>query len=122
MRVTIAHEWLVRMAGSERVVEAMLRAFPDASLVTTLLDPSAVEPSLRCARTSPLQAIPGATAHHEWLLPLMPLAWKFVPTPPSDLVISSSHACARAVRVPDGARHLCYCHTPMRYAWDFESE
>jgi glycosyltransferase involved in cell wall biosynthesis len=122
MRVTIAHEWLVRMAGSERVVEAMLKAFPGAAVVTTLLEPDAVEPPLRQARTSPLQRIPGATAHHEWLVPLMPLAWKLVQTPPSDLVISSSHACARAVRVPEGAGHLCYCHTPMRYAWDFESE
>ena len=122
MRVTIAHEWLVRMAGSERVVEAMLTAFPDAAVVTTLLVRDAVDPPLRRARPSPLQRLPGATSHHEWLVPLMPFAWKLVPTPPSDLVITSSHACARAVRVPAGARHLCYCHTPMRYAWDFESE
>ena len=121
MRVTIAQEWIVRHGGSERVVEAMRRAFPDSVVLTTLLDPEAV-PSLADARPSLLQRIPGAASHHEWFLPLMPLAWKARRAPASDLVISSSHAWAKSVPVPTGVPHLCYCHTPMRYAWDFESE
>jgi glycosyltransferase involved in cell wall biosynthesis len=123
MRIAVAHEWLVRYAGSERVVEETLRAFPDAELLTTLLEPSAVPASLRGAEPSFLQHVPSATRHHEWFLPLMPLAWALRdPVQAVDAVVSSSHACAKAVRISPGIPHLCYCHTPMRYAWDFESE
>ena len=123
MRVAIAHEWLVRYAGSERVVEEMLKAFPGARLVTTVLEPGEVPPPLSQADPSFLQRLPGARAHHEWFLPLMPLAWRFTKLPGDlDAVISSSHACAKAVRAPDQVPHLCYCHTPMRYAWDFPAE
>ena len=122
-RVAIAHEWLVRYAGSERCVDELLVAFPGAEVLTTVVDPSAVPARLRGARPSALQHIPGATSHHEWLLPLMPLAWRMM-APPSgvDAVVSSSHACAKAVPVENGTPHLCYCHTPMRYAWDFGAE
>lgn len=123
MRVGIAHEWLVRYAGSERCVEQMLAEFPDSVLLTTVLRPDGVPESLRGARPSFLQRMPGATSHHEWLLPLMPLAWRLRrPLADVDVVISSSHACAKAVRARPGTPHLCYCHTPMRYAWDFEAE
>lgn len=121
MRVAIAQEWIIKRGGSERCVEAMRSAFPGSTVLTTLLDPDAV-PLLRDARTSFLQRIPGASQHHEWFLPLMPLAWRSMTVPDAELVISSSHSCAKAVRVPAGVPHLCYCHTPMRYAWDFESE
>ena len=61
--------------------------------------------------------------HHEWFLPLMPLSWALrKPIDGVDAVVSSSHACAKAVRITPGIPHLCYCHTPMRYAWFFESE
>jgi glycosyltransferase involved in cell wall biosynthesis len=123
LRVAIAHEWLVRYAGSERCVAEMLEAFPGAKLLTTLLEASAVPAPFRAARPSFLQHLPGATRHHEWLVPLMPLAWRLRPALEDvDLVISSSHACAKAVRVEHGVPHLCYCHTPMRYAWDFDAE
>jgi glycosyltransferase involved in cell wall biosynthesis len=123
VRVSVAHDWLVRYAGSERVVEEILRALPGANLLTTLVEPGALPPSLRQAEPSFLQHLPGATSHHEWLLPAMPLAWGLRRAVDDvDAVISSSHACAKAVRVRNGIPHLCYCHTPMRYAWDFESE
>ena len=122
-RVTIAQEWLVSYGGSERCVEEMLATFPDAELLTTVLDPGSVPAVLHGARTSFLQHVPGARSHHEWLLPLMPLAWRMLAGPADvDVVISSSHACAKAVRIPEGVPHLCYCHTPMRYAWDFAAE
>ena len=123
MRIAIAHEWLVRYAGSERCVEQMLEEFPDATLLTTLIRRSALPETLRHAQPSFLQALPGATDRHEWLLPLMPFAWAVRSVPDDvDAVVSSSHACAKGVRVPDGVPHVCYCYTPMRYAWDFESE
>jgi len=123
LRVAVAHEWLIRYAGSERVVEEILAEFPNARLLTTMLDPLAVPGTLRQAETSFLQKLPGARRHHEWVLPLMPLAWRARGRLTDlDVVISSSHACAKAVRVVEAIPHLCYCHTPMRYAWDFDAE
>lgn len=123
LRVAIAHEWLVRYAGSERCVTEMLAVFPGATLLTTVVEPSALPTALRGARPSLLQRLPGATRHHEWLLPLMPLAWRLRPVVRDvDVVISSSHACAKAVRVEPGTPHLSYCYTPMRYAWHFDDE
>lgn len=121
--IAVAHEWLVRYAGSERVAEEIVAEFPGSRLLTTLLEPGTVPATLERAEPSFLQRIPGATRHHEWLVPLMPLAWRLrAPISGVDAVVSSSHACAKAVRVAPGIPHLCYCHTPMRYAWDFESE
>jgi len=123
MKIAVAHEWLVRYAGSERVVDELLAAFPGSELLTTMVDPDSVPPRLRDAQPSFLQRIPGATNSHEWLLPLMPLAWRLrEPVRGVDAVVSSNHACAKAVRITPGIPHLCYCHTPMRYAWDFASE
>ena len=123
LRVAIAHEWLTRYLGSERCVAEMLEAFPEARLLTTVLDASAFPARFHAAQPSLLQHVPGATRHHEWFLPLMPLAWRLRRIVRDvDLVISSSHACAKGVRADHGIPHLCYCHTPMRYAWDFDAE
>ena len=123
MRVALAHDWLVRYAGSERVLEALLEIFPAADLYTTILEPARVQSDLHAANTSFIQHLPGSHAHHEWFVPLMPLAWRLTTLPDNvDLVISSSHCCAKAVRPPAGVPHLCYCHTPIRYALDFEAE
>ena len=123
VRVAIAHEWLVRYAGSERCVEQMLEEFPGARLLTTVVDPDQLPPIFREAQSSWLQRVPGAVGHHEWLVPLMPIAWRLQPPVIDvDVVLSSSHACAKAVRRPPEIPHLCYCHTPMRYAWSFDEE
>ncbi len=124
LRVAIAHEWLVRYAGSERCVMEMLEAFPDARLLTTIVSTDHVPAELGRAEPSFLQRVPpAARRRHEWLLPAMPAAWRLRPAVAGvDVVISSSHACAKAVRIEHGIPHLCYCHTPMRYAWDFSVE
>jgi glycosyltransferase involved in cell wall biosynthesis len=122
-RLAIAHEWLVRYAGSERVVEQMRAEFPDARLHTTLLRPEGLPPALRAAETGLLQRLTRARLPHEPLVPTMPLDWRLRhEIDDVDVVVSSSHACAKAVRAAAGIPHLCYCHTPMRYAWDFPSE
>ncbi|MGH3024992.1 MAG: glycosyltransferase [Gaiellaceae bacterium] len=113
----------MRYGGSERCVEELLVTYPAATVLTTIIEPSAVPESLRRAQPSFLQLLPGATTHHEWLLPLIPLSWRLRPELEEvDVVISSSHACAKAVRVASGVPHICYCHTPMRYAWNFDAE
>jgi glycosyltransferase involved in cell wall biosynthesis len=122
-RVAIGHEWLISYAGSERVVGELLETFPDAALLTTLLRSEALPAPFARAEASFLQRLPGGTGHHEWLLPLMPLSWKVrPPIDDVDAVIASSHACANAIRIAPGIPLLSYCHTPMRYAWDFASE
>ena len=123
MRLAVAHDWMVSYAGSERVVEQILRVYPDSRLLTTFAARDRLPATLRVAEPSFLQRVPGAVGHHEWFLPAMPLAWALrAPLRGVDAVVSSSHACAKAVRTEPGIPHLCYCHTPMRYAWDFESE
>jgi glycosyltransferase involved in cell wall biosynthesis len=123
VRVAIAHDWLVRYAGSERVVEQLLRAFPGARVLTTFLDADSLPAAFAVAEPSFLDRIPQARDHHEWFLGLMPLAWRArEPIADVDLVIASSHACANAVRVAPGIPLVSYCHTPIRYAWDFEAE
>jgi glycosyltransferase involved in cell wall biosynthesis len=124
LRVAVAHDWLVRYAGSERVVEQLLATFPGSRLLTTVIDPPALPATLQSAEAAPLfKLLPGAHRRHEWFLPLMPAAWRLRPVVSDvDVVVSSSHACAKAVRVSSGIPHVCYCHTPMRYAWHFEQE
>lgn len=123
VRVAIAHEWLVQYAGSERCVEQLLAEFPDARLLTTISHPPSMPEVFHRARPSILQRIPGARRRHGWLLPLMPLAWRMRrPIDDVDVVISSSHAASRAVRVRRGIPHISYTYTPMRYAWEFELE
>jgi glycosyltransferase involved in cell wall biosynthesis len=123
-RVAIVHEWLVKYAGSERCVREMRREFPESRLLTTLVASDGDHPAeFRGAEASCLQYLPGAPRAYQWLIPVMPLSWAVRrPVDDVDLVISSSHACAKGVRVAPGIPHLCYCHTPMRYAWDFDAE
>lgn len=123
MRVAIAHEWLVRYGGSERTVEQLLLEFAGATLLTTVLSGERLPESLRQADTSFLQGFGPARRSPEWFIPLMPLAWRLrSPVSGVDALISSNHACAKSVTRAPGIPHVCYCHTPMRYAWDFEPE
>lgn len=123
-RVVLAHDWLTGMRGGERVLERLCRAFPEAPLATLIADPAAVTPAIRNRPiiTSTLQHIPGIQKHYRHFLPLFPLAASSLRLPPADLVISTSHCVAKSFRAPPGARHVCYCFTPMRYAWLFHDE
>ncbi len=119
-RVAVVHDWLTIPGGSEQVVLELLEMFPQAELFTSVYDPSPW-PALitdRTVHSSYLNRIPGAVRHYPKLLPLMNHAFRSFDLSGFDLVLSSSHACAKNVRTPPGALHVCYCHTPMRYAWD----
>ena len=119
-RVAIAHEWLMVPGGSEKVVMAILDLFPEATLFTTVYDPTRWLDQItqRTVNTSFLDRIPGARGAYPKLLPLMDRAFRSFDLSSFDLVISSNHACAKNVHKPAGVPHVCYCHTPMRYAWD----
>jgi len=117
MRVAIVHYWLLNMRGGEKVVEALCRMFPDADIFTLFYDPDSVSPVIRShrVRASFLQPL---RRHYRSLLPLMPIALENFDLRGYDLVISSESGPAKGVVLPSTARHVCYCHTPMRYLWD----
>jgi glycosyltransferase involved in cell wall biosynthesis len=119
-RVAVVHEWLTVPGGSEQVVLELLEMFPHAELFTSIYDP-APWPALiteRPVHASYLTRFPGAKPHYQRLLPLMDRAYRSFDLTRFDLILSSNHAFAKNVRTPPGALHVCYCHTPMRYAWE----
>jgi len=121
-RVAVVHDWLTIPGGSEDVVIELLELFPQAELFTTVYDPRPWPPIItgRPVHASFLNRIPTATRNYPKLLPLMNRAFESFDLSGFDLVLSSSHANAKNVRTPPGTLHVCYCHTPMRYAWEPE--
>jgi glycosyltransferase involved in cell wall biosynthesis len=119
-RVAVVHDWLTIPGGSEQVVLELLEMFPQAELFTSVYDPAPWPPEIteRKVHASYLDRIPGAVHHYPKLLPLMNRAFKSFDLSGFDLVLTSSHAFAKNVRAPADALHVCYCHTPMRYAWE----
>lgn len=119
-RVAVTHEWLAVPGGSEKVIEAILRLVPHAEIFCSVYDPAPFGELItdRPVHPSFIQKIPKATTQYPKLLPLMDTAFRRFDLSGFDLVISSNHACAKNVRTPAGVPHVCYCHTPMRYAWD----
>jgi glycosyltransferase involved in cell wall biosynthesis len=119
-RVAVVHEWLTIPGGSEQVVLELLQMFPDAELFTSIYDPAPWPAQIteRPVHASYLSRLPGARSHYRRLLPLMDRAYRAFDLAGFDLILSSNHACAKNVRTPPGALHVCYCHTPMRYVWE----
>src|SRR5271157_5515612 len=123
MKVAIVHEWLVTRAGSEKVVEEILRLFPQADLFTLICAlPPGEDGILRGRKltTSFLQNLWGAKTRHRLFMPLMPFAVEQFDLSGYDLIISSSHAVAKGVITGPDQVHLSYIHSPMRYAWDLQ--
>jgi glycosyltransferase involved in cell wall biosynthesis len=108
------------MRGGERCLEVFCELVPTADLYTLLHVRSSVSPAIEGRRiiTSFIQRLPGAAHRYRSYLPLFPAAIRAFDLRGYDLVLSSSHAVAKGVRVPPGALHVCYCFTPMRYVWD----
>jgi glycosyltransferase involved in cell wall biosynthesis len=117
MRAAIVHYWLLNMRGGERVVEALCRLLPKADIFTLFYDPSRVSDEIRSRRVTASFLQP-LRNHHRSLLPLMPMALESFDLRGYDLVISSESGPAKGVILPSTTRHVCYCHTPMRYLWD----
>ena len=119
-RVAIVHDWLTGMRGGERVLEALVDLLPQAQLFTLLHVPGTVSPKLE--ETHPRQSfitlLPWARQHYRRYIGLFPIAVEQFDLDEFDLVVSTSHCAAKSVIAPGRARHLCYCFTPMRYAWD----
>lgn len=118
MKIALVADWLTNYGGAESVVSAFHDLFPDAPIYTTLYKPNAMRElgDLKNIHTSWLQKIP--FVKHQWLLAQMPLAVEQFNLDEFDVVLSSCHSVAKGVITKPETLHLCYCHTPMRYAWE----
>jgi len=117
MRTAIVHYWLLNWRGGEKVLESLCRLLPDADIFTLFYDPRAVSAEIRRHNVTPSFLNP-LRRHYRQLLPLMPLALEQFDLRGYDLVISSESGPAKGVLTSSSTRHICYCHTPMRYIWD----
>ena len=120
-KIAVVHEWLVDHSGSEKVLEQMLAVFPEAdlfSVVEFLPDELKYYIQHKEVKTTFIQRLPFARKHYRNYLPLMPLAIEQLDVSAYDIVISNSHAVAKGVITSSDQLHICYCHSPIRYAWD----
>jgi glycosyltransferase involved in cell wall biosynthesis len=120
MKVALVHDYLNQFGGAERVLEAFAEIFPNASIYTLIHDPKKVRGvfSNRKIQTSFLQKIPFVKSHHRIFPFLMPVAIEQFDLSNYDVVLSDSASFAKGVITRPETLHICYCHTPPRYAWD----
>ncbi|QQR73118.1 MAG: glycosyltransferase [Holophagales bacterium] len=121
-KVALVHDWLTGMRGGEKVLERLAELAPGAPIYTLFHLPGSVSPALEShpIETSFLQRAPGLARWYRHYLPFFPAAIEQLDLSGFDLVVSTSHCVAKGILPPPGAVHVCYCHTPMRYAWDQE--
>jgi glycosyltransferase involved in cell wall biosynthesis len=117
MRVAIVHYWLLGMRGGENVVESLCRMLPEADIFTLFYDPSHISETIRSHKVTASYLNP-LRRRYRALLPFMPSALESFDLRGYDLVISSESGPAKGVITQAATRHVCYCHTPMRYLWE----
>jgi glycosyltransferase involved in cell wall biosynthesis len=121
LKIAVVHDWFDKYAGSERVVEQILHLFPQADLFSLVdfLQPDQRDFLLgKKAQTTFIQKLPFARKHFRKYLPLFPMAIEQLDLTGYDLILSSSHAVAKGILTNPDQLHICYCHSPVRYAWD----
>jgi glycosyltransferase involved in cell wall biosynthesis len=119
LRVALIHHWLVGMRGGEKVLQAFCEIFPNADIFTLVLEPAAISETIKRHRisTSWIQKLPRASQYYSHYLPLFPFAIEQFDLSGYDIVISSDAVVSKGVITRPETCHICYCHTPMRYAW-----
>ncbi len=119
LNIAIVCDWLTSPGGAEKVIMALHEIFPNAPLYTSMYNPEVVKGFDNATiHTSYLQNFPLAKKHHQWFLPFFPHIFEKIDLSSYDIVISSSHSCAKGIITKPETLHICYCHSPMRYAWD----
>lgn len=120
MKVALVHDYLVQYGGAERVLECFSEIFPRAPIYTLVYDQKSLHHAFgdKDIRTSFLQKIPLASSEHRLFPVFMPMAIEQFDLSYYDLVLSDSSSFAKGVITRPDTLHICYCHTPMRYAWD----
>ena len=124
MKTALVHDWLTGMRGGEKCLEVLCELFPEAPIYTLLHNKGAMSPIIesKTIMTSFIDGLPKKQTHYRSYLPLFPIAIEQFDLSEFDLVISTSHAVAKGVKVRKDALHICYCHTPMRYVWEMYDE
>lgn len=124
LNTALCHDWLTGMRGGERVLEILCEGFPGAPIHTLMHNPVAMSDIINShqIKTSWLQGIPNITKLYRHLLPLFPPTIGTMKRPDCELLISTSHCVAKSLRTNPNTKHICYCFTPMRYAWTFYDE
>ncbi len=117
MRSAIIHYWLLNRRGGEKVLDALCRLLPGADIYTLFCDPRTLSEEVRRHKIV-VSSLDPFRRWHRHLLPLMPMALEAFDLRGYDLIVSSESGPAKGVLAPSTARHVCYCHTPMRYLWD----
>ncbi|GIV19610.1 MAG: glycosyl transferase [Armatimonadota bacterium] len=123
MPLAIVHDYLNQMGGAEKVLHTFLRLAPDATVYTSVVRPAvraSCVPEGIPVQCSFLQSLPLAVTRTRLYLPLLPLAFEQMNLRGHELVLSISSAFAKGIRSPQGVPHLCYCQTPMRFAWNLD--
>src|SRR3954453_23150784 len=120
MKLAIAHDWLTGMRGGEKALDVICERYPDAELFTLVHVRGSVSPAIERLRphTSFVQHLPFVKRLYPHYLPLFPTAIEQFTFDRFDRIVSLSHCCAKSIVHPGATPHLCYCLTPMRYAWD----
>jgi glycosyltransferase involved in cell wall biosynthesis len=121
MRAALVHYWLLNRRGGEKVLDALCHLLPEADIFTLFCDPATLSEEVRRHRIVTSFLNPFGRWHRA-LLPLMPMALESLDLRGYDLVVSSESGPAKGVILPATTRHICYCHTPMRYLWDLYPE
>lgn len=122
MNVAIIADWLTTYGGAEHTIAEFCRVFPTAPIFTTVARPEKLGPLANTQiHTTPLQRWYSIVHNHQVLLPWMPKALEGIDVRGYDCILSSSHAVGKGIIPPSTAIHACYCHTPMRYAWEMEN-
>ncbi len=124
MKTALVHDWLTGMRGGEKVLEVLCELYPGARIFTLVHVKGSVSPAIEALpiETSFIQGLPMVRSRYRSYLPLFPSAIEKFDIREYDLVISSSHCVAKGVIPRPDARHICYCHTPMRYVWAMYEE
>src|SRR3954463_4746643 len=120
MKVALVHDWRTGMRGGEKALDVLCERFPDAELFTLVHVRGSVSPTIERlpTHTSFVQHLPFVARLYRHYLPLFPTAIEQFSFDRFDVVVSVSHCCAKSIVAPGRVPHLCYCLTPMRYAWD----
>lgn len=124
MKIGLVCDWLTGMRGGERCLEAVCELYTDADIFTLVHFPGTVSKIIESHNiyTSYIQRLPGNIKTFRRYLPLFGHAIRQFDLTGYDCILSFSHCVAKSVKVPQGIPHICYCHTPMRYAWHMRSE
>jgi len=122
MKLAIVHDYLNQYGGAERVLESFHEIFPDAPIYTSFYIPESTFPSFKNGdiRTSFMQRLPGINRHFKKYLLFYPRAFEQFDLRAYDVILSSSSAFAKGVRIPSGTCHICYCYNPMRFVWRYD--